>query len=345
MGQHVQKEQNKNVMIEKEQKKIESLDDSFDEKYDDDKDTDFFDAYGMGTTTTDPIYHEKGGGMTHPTVVHSKYESFTKASIINQLQVLNTKAGVGSTNPLENYAVNTWRNLKFLATGALYNLTHIFCWTKKQRKDKLNVVKSMGTALKNFGINAAKTVGGLAISPFAAVYGIGKYVRDKIKKEDIEIQKDSFRHNVCKKTYAYLFGGVVRNLINTTFMAGSLPFWLIGGTINTIRHLVIGDGLQGFKPAFDLPTPMLPVEWEHYYDMHSKLGGITSTFEKEKDETTGKYKSQFTVSKAWENFWKRFKGDFRRFKTANWHSFFTGDMRNVHNVYTDAVDYNNMQQI
>ncbi len=317
---------------------------SFDNDYDDDG-ANFMDAYGDKHITTLPIYTEStGAGITAKTVIHDKYESFTMNSLKNQLAVLNNQRGVGSSNPIENSAVNTWRNFKFLATGVLYNLTHIFSWTKRQRARKKAVVKSMGTALKNFGINAVKTVGGLAISPFAAVYGFGKYVKEKIQKKDDFIKKDSFIHNVCKKTYAYLWGGVVRNIINTTFMAGSLPFWLIGGTINTIKHLVIGNGLQGFKPAFSLPRPMLPVEWEQYYDMHSMGGGFTGLLEKSKDSATGKYERQISLSSAWGNFCTRFKSHFKRFRDANWHSFFTGDI-GTDGRADDAVDYNNMQQI
>ncbi len=89
---------------------------------------------------------------------------------------------------------------------------------------------------------------------------------------------------------------------------------------------------------------MLPVEWEQYYDMYSMAGGFTGLLEKSKDSATGKYERNITLSNAWGNFCMRFKSHFKRFRDANWHSFFTGDLGTYGRV-DDAVDYNNMQQI
>ncbi len=302
------------------------------DQYEEEESHGYMDAYGDGYATTDPEYIEEGGTAgTTRTVVHDKYESFTMNSLKNQLQVLNTKKGIGSTNPVENAAVNTYRNGKFLLTGVLYNITHIFSWTKRQRRRKKAVAKSMGTALKNFGKNLFKTVGGAVISPFAAVYGAGRFLKNKYIDKDPFYKKTSLIHTISKKAYGYLWGGVVRNTLNTVLMGASFAPWLVTGIVNTIVKACKGE-FQGFRPGFDLPTPMMPAEWEHYYEMHSLSGGITKKLEK-RDES------------AWTTFVKRLKSHFKRFKQANWHSFFTGDMRNYHAAYSDTVDYNNMQQI
>ena len=328
---------------QEEQNRSRYFDDDDDD--DDDYDKDGVDSYEAGRTTDLPVYlgGEDTGLGTH--VVHNKYESFTMHSLKEQLGVLNTKKGIGSTNPIENAWVNTWRAGKFLFTGALYNLTHIFSWSKRQRERKKAVAKSMGGVALSFCKNLGKFVGGVAVSPLLTVYSAGKYLKNRYIDRDNALQTDSLLHEFGKKFYGYLWGGVVRNTINTVLMGATLPLWLLGGTIKTLWKAVWNKEAKGFQPAFDLPTPMMPKEWEDYYDWYSIPGGITKAFENEKDkDDEGKYKTR-SLSNSWSEFCARVKNHFTRFRDANWHSFITGDMRNYSKDLRDDVDYNNMQQI
>lgn len=343
MDEQLQMHQQQQIHVEDQehQQVHRNLDDSYDDGVEDTG----LDAYMDNKTTTLPLYLDQGGAGVTTTVVHDKNESYTMHSLKEQLSVLNTKAGIGSTNPIETAAVNTYRNGKFLLTGVLYNLTHIFSWTKRQRQRKKAVAKSMGKAFLKFGKNLLKTVGGVAASPFLTVYSVAKYVKNKYIDKEECLKSESLTHELCKKFYGYLWGGVVRNTLNTVLMGATLPLWLVGGTIKTLWKAVRHGEFKGFRQAFDLPTPMPPKEWEDYYDKFSLGGGVTKALENEKDSDTGKYKTR-TMSTSWGDFCFRMKTHFTRFRDANWHSFFTGDMRNYSKSKVgEVVDYNNMQQI
>ncbi len=337
MKEHnIQQQKKDQVSVQKEEKVESSLNRSVYYEEDDDDDEIIGDSYFDRQITTLPVYLDaKDTGLkTH--VVHDKHESFTMHSLKEQLTVLNTKKGLGSTNPIENSAWNVFTCGKFLLTGALYNLTHIFSWTKRQRERKKAVAKSMGQVALRFGKNLLKTVGGLAVSPLITVYGAGKYIKDKYVNKERCLQGESLTHEFGKKFYAYLWGGVARNTLNTVLMGATLPLWLIAGSINTFRWMCHGE-FKGFRKSFDLPTPLPPREWEDYYERFALGGAITGAFE-------GSAKKADKAS-TWSDFCFRMKTHFTRFRDANWHSFFTGDMRNYSRKVNDVVDYNNMQQI
>ena len=344
MKEHnIQQQKKEAVFKKKELEKSRALTGEEYLRDDDEFDEEVGDSYADRMTTTLPVYsqEESAGIGTH--VEHDKYESYTMHSMKEQLRVLNTKKGLGSSNPVENSAWNVFACGKFLATGVLYNLTHIFSWTKRQRERKKAVAKSMGQVALRFGKNLLKTVGGLAAAPLITAYGAGKYIRDKYVNKERYLQGESLTHEFSKKVYGYLWGGVVRNTLNTVLMGAMLPSWLISGSINTFIWMLRGE-FKGFRKSFDLPTPMPPKEWEDYYEKFALGGAITKGIEKTRDRVDDKLKRR-SLSKTFGDFWFRIKTHFTRVRDANWHSFFTGDMRNYSRPLKEKLNYNDKNQI